>query len=240
VATSLASDQSDLSLERGQHTRDRLLTAAEWLFAQRGFEGTSTRAITQAAGTSLSAVNYHFGSKEGLLRATLLRHLEPVNQLRLERLAALETAASGAPLELEAILEAFLAPAVEVLASSDDAPARYRQVAARLYSDPPELVSSLKRELFGELVERYLDALACALPSKSREELALSWQFTVGVMVHVMSGHLEGAPELAAGPAAPPQAAVLRAMVAYAAAGLRAVVVPAREATLHVPVGDPS
>ncbi len=221
--------------ERGHETRERLLDAAESLFAQRGFEGTSTRALTRAAGASLSAVNYHFGSKEGLLRATLLRHLEPVNRLRLERLAALEEAAGDAPLALEAILEAFLEPAVEVLASSQEAPERYRQVAARLYSDPPEVVSTLKRELFGELVGRYLDALARALPSKSREELALAFQFTVGVMVHVMGGHLEGSPELGE---APTPAAVLDAMVAYAAAGLRAGGAP--ESRTHALAGDRS
>ena len=49
-------------------TRRDLLLAAERLFAQQGFQGASLRAITQEAGANLASVNYHFGSKEGLIR----------------------------------------------------------------------------------------------------------------------------------------------------------------------------
>ena len=65
-------------------TKQRLLDAAELLFATHGFEGTSMRAITQAADTSLSAANYHFGSKQALIEAALVRRIEPLNRRRLE------------------------------------------------------------------------------------------------------------------------------------------------------------
>ncbi len=106
------------SAVEGRDTKERLLAAAERLFAERGFEGASLRAVTQAAGTSVSAANYHFGSKQALLRATLRRRVEPMNRLRLERLDALEAAAAGAPLSLEALLDAFLRPAFEVRAAA--------------------------------------------------------------------------------------------------------------------------
>ena len=47
-------------------TKTRLLDAAERLFAERGYEGSSMRAITKEAGASVSSANYHFGSKDGL------------------------------------------------------------------------------------------------------------------------------------------------------------------------------
>ena len=50
-----------------EQTRARLLDAAETLFAENGFDGTSLRSITSAAGANLAAVNYHFQSKEGLI-----------------------------------------------------------------------------------------------------------------------------------------------------------------------------
>ena len=153
------------SVVEGRDTKERLLEAAERLFAERGFEGASLRAVTQAAGTSVSAANYHFGSKEALLRATLRRRVEPVNRLRFERLDALE--AGGAPLSLEAVLDAFLRPAFEVRAAHQDGTAHYRQIAARLYSDPPELVSELKRELFRPVFERFFAALQRVLPDHS-------------------------------------------------------------------------
>jgi AcrR family transcriptional regulator len=213
--------------ERGRETKERLLDAAEGLFAERGFGGTSLRAVTQAAGASVSAANYHFGSKEALLRATLLRRVEPVNRRRFERLDALERAAGGQPLRLEAILEAFLRPLFEERATSPEAPARHRQVAARLYSDPPQLVAALKHELFASVSARFLDALARAIPGKTRGEIALAFQFTVGVMVHVISGHLEGLPgiqDLGAegGGGGPSDEVLLAHVIAYVAAGLRA------------------
>lgn len=52
-------------------TRTKILRAAARLFAQKGFSGTSVRDIVSAAGENVSAVNYHFGSKQKLYRATL-------------------------------------------------------------------------------------------------------------------------------------------------------------------------
>src|SRR5712692_921141 len=50
-------------------TRERLLHAAKELFAQKGFHGTSTREITQRAGTNLSSLYFHWQSKENLYLA---------------------------------------------------------------------------------------------------------------------------------------------------------------------------
>src|ERR1700681_2838963 len=48
---------------------DRILQAAKMLFAQSGFENTSTMSIARMAQTSESQIVKHFGSKEGLLEA---------------------------------------------------------------------------------------------------------------------------------------------------------------------------
>src|SRR5215813_11173801 len=47
-------------------TRDRILKAAERLFAERGYEDTSVRAIVSKARVNQAAVNYHFAGKDGL------------------------------------------------------------------------------------------------------------------------------------------------------------------------------
>ncbi len=216
---------------RGAETRERLLDAAERIFAERGFEGASMRAVTQAAGASVSAANYHFGSKQAMLRATLLRCVGPLNARRLARLDALEVAAGGRPLELETIVEAFLRPVVEAHASSADATARFRQVAARLYSDPPDVVAAMKRELFGPVAARFVTALCAALPEKTREQIELGFQFSVGVMVHVISGHLvtvaDPEDEAREGwTSRLSDESVLQQIIAYVAAGLRAAAGP--------------
>lgn len=86
-------------------SRDRILMAAKQLFAERGYENTSTVAIARLAGTSESQLMKHFGSKEGLLEAIFdtgwvgladalasLRHApSPIEKLR----TLLETTLAG-------------------------------------------------------------------------------------------------------------------------------------------------
>src|SRR5579871_5345079 len=95
-------------------TKDRILDTAERLFARDGFEATSLRAITAEAGVNLAAVNYHFQSKEALVRAVIGRRMGPVNEKRLAMLDACETAAGDGPLPLEGVLEAFVRPVLEI------------------------------------------------------------------------------------------------------------------------------
>jgi len=212
---------------RGASTRERLLDAAEQIFAERGFEGASMRAVTQAAGASVSAANYHFGSKEALLRETLLRRIRPLNERRLARLDALEERAAGRPLPLETIVEAFLRPVFEEHAASVDATNRFRRVAARIYSDPPDVVAAMKRELFGPIANRFVAALAAALPDKPREEVELGFQLAIGVVVHVISGNLVATPLSEEGgcecwTSRLSDESVLQQMIAFVVAGLRA------------------
>src|ERR687896_2628027 len=87
-------------------TRTRILDAAEELFMQHGFEGTSMRQLTTKAGVNLAAVNYHFGSKEALVEAVFRRRLDPMNGARIAALEALE--ATGRALSPEAIIRAFV------------------------------------------------------------------------------------------------------------------------------------
>ncbi|HVZ13903.1 MAG TPA: helix-turn-helix domain-containing protein, partial [Bauldia sp.] len=68
-------------------TKERILTAAEQLFAQRGFDGASLRQLTAAAGVNLAAVNYHFGSKDRLVEEVFRRRLDSLNAHRLAALA---------------------------------------------------------------------------------------------------------------------------------------------------------
>ena len=59
------------SNQRGEETRSRILEASIELFATSGFDGASTRTIAERAGVNLPAIQYYFGSKEGLYRAVV-------------------------------------------------------------------------------------------------------------------------------------------------------------------------
>jgi len=201
-------------------TKTRLLDAAEQLFAAHGFEGTSMRAVTQAAATSVSAANYHFGSKEALLAAALVRRLEPLNRRRLESLDALESAAGGTTPSVEELVEAFLRPSFEAQHEHGSGTLPYRRLVAQIHADPHEMVGSLKIELFTPVLQRYVEALARALPDRSPEELVLNFQFVIGVLIHVIGGHIRMDPDVA--PSELPDEHVLQQMVAFASGGIRA------------------
>ncbi|RLT93289.1 MAG: TetR/AcrR family transcriptional regulator, partial [Ketobacter sp.] len=65
--------ESGFSIERGPDARERILAAAESLFAVRGFEGVSTTQIAKVAGITQPLIHYHFKNKEALWKATISR-----------------------------------------------------------------------------------------------------------------------------------------------------------------------
>lgn len=72
--------------ERGLRTRERIIEAAERLWAARGFDAVSVREITAAAGQrNNNALHYHFGSKEALFQTIAQRHIGILNE-RTEKL----------------------------------------------------------------------------------------------------------------------------------------------------------
>ena len=210
-----------------QLSKQRLLDAAERGFAEHGFEGASLRALTRAAGLSVSAANYHFGSKDELLAAVVRRRVRPLNERRLAALDALE-ARAAAP-ALEALLDAYLRPVFErhAAARREGRATLPRQFAARLYCDPPERVQALRAEIFGEVHARFHAAFARALPKASEPALRLLQQLAIAAMVHVLSGQLEEkvaaeyAAQAARGEA--PHEPLLRALIAHIAQGGRAL-----------------
>ena len=79
----------------------------------------SVRDITQLAKTNVAAVNYHFGSREGLMTLVMLRYMVPVKEERLLRLAEVERRMSGGAAPLEAIIGALVRPLVSQVRKSE-------------------------------------------------------------------------------------------------------------------------
>jgi AcrR family transcriptional regulator len=95
-------------------TRLRLLAAAAPLLSEQGDAGVSLRKVAGAAGVSLGTVQYHFGSKEGLVLAcreqafaTLMGEIAPIAAM-LDSLVARFRAASGEPVDLAAVMEELM------------------------------------------------------------------------------------------------------------------------------------
>lgn len=114
---------------RAGATVDRLLDAAEALFAERGIDAVSVRAINAAAGANVAAVHYHFGSKEALVEAVLRRRM---GALGARRLAMLDALPSGHAPEPRAVVEALVVPLAELSAEPTGTGRAYVRVLATL------------------------------------------------------------------------------------------------------------
>ncbi|MCH8569405.1 MAG: TetR family transcriptional regulator [Balneolales bacterium] len=65
-----------MSVATTSSKQDLILNAAELLFAEHGFKGTTTRAIAKKAGVNIAMLSYYFGGKEQLLHAVIERFSE--------------------------------------------------------------------------------------------------------------------------------------------------------------------
>lgn len=165
-------------------TKQRILNAAEKLFAEHGLAATSLRAITAEARVNLASVNYHFRSKEELIRAMYTRRLEPINRRRLDLLGAVEREAAPKPAPIAAILDALIGPLLEAKAEDDGAGVAI--LLGRVYAEPGGLAGQMLREQMAEVAQRFGAALHCALPKLPRAELAWRMHFIIGALAHTM------------------------------------------------------
>src|SRR5215207_2421331 len=164
-------------------TRDSLLDASESLFSELGIQAASLRAITQSAGANLAAVHYHFGSKEGLVRAVFKRRLEPLNRERLEKLDACERKGGS----VEGVLRAFVGPLLRMWREAPDGGSAFARLMGRAYTEPSDEVRQILFEELAEVVRRFKVALERLLPHLSEEEVLWRFHFVAGSMGHTVA-----------------------------------------------------
>ena len=121
-------------------TRERVLDAAEILFGREGLSRPSVRQITSEAGVNVAAVNYHFGSREGLVEAVFERHASAVNAERIQKLDDILRNAGTQPPSLTAILEAYLEVRLRQRTQREANAPGLKQLFGHLLAEPPEVV----------------------------------------------------------------------------------------------------
>jgi AcrR family transcriptional regulator len=150
-------------------TRAQILDAAERLFAERGYRGTSIRAITDLAGANLAAVGYHFGSKAELLAAVARRVIEPITAAQRAGLDRLLARTPDPP--VADLVEAFAGPLFDGMPAGDEGGARTSRLIVTIFSDPAEEMRSWTGPAEDAIRDRYLAAFGRALPGLPEEEL---------------------------------------------------------------------
>lgn len=171
-------------------TERRLLLAAERLFAERGIDAVSLRAIMAAAGANVASVHYHFGSKQALVEALIKDRSGQVSARRAELLGALE---DSGELSARRLAEAFIRPVAEMASSGEAAWVTF--IAGILGSGHPAL--SVLTEGFVHQARRFtalMERLYPGLPARTiRFRLTQAMSLTFRVL-----GDLDGSQGLLA------------------------------------------
>jgi AcrR family transcriptional regulator len=168
-------------------TKEVILDKAEELFASKGYKGTSLRMITTGAEVNLAAVNYHFGSKKGLVEAVIGRRIVPLNEerhLRLEEVLNKAESAGTRP-ELSDVLLAFLEPTMRLPESAPGAK-NFVTLIGRAMADTDETARSIFIKHMGPAIKKFHAALAIALPEMPGDVLYWRLNFLIGAMSHTL------------------------------------------------------
>lgn len=149
---------------------ERILDAAEQLFALHGYDGVTMRKIASVAQVDVALANYHFGRKIDVFNAVFKRRAAELNKTRLDALRKCQAAAGDAGPTVENIIEAFLRP-LELSQESDD-PGWKNYLALIAYvNNSPVWGEKMMSSSFDSLVEEFISALKKALPAASDEDI---------------------------------------------------------------------
>ncbi len=172
-----------------------MVEAAERLFAERGLHGVSMREVAAAAGQrNNSAVQYHFGSREGLVHAVFAYRMRDINLARQEVLDELDRQGQGS--DVRALVRAYLVPLAEFLESAPEG--HYAQFIASA-APVTNFTDADLREVTDALLE-VARRLALSLPQLSPEAARARVYLVLGMLPSALAAHeqrqLAGLPQL--------------------------------------------
>jgi AcrR family transcriptional regulator len=173
---------------RAHTTRDRILDAAEELFASRGFHGVSIRDITEAASVQLALANYHFGTKQQLYSQVIERRgYEHAAQMQ----RYLDEALAGQrdrPLPPEKVIGALCESIFDRLITGGEGWRRYiRLLAWTAESSQVERFVGPMNRIFDPVLQNYIRALRRAYPRLSATDFYAGYYFVQSGLVYTVA-----------------------------------------------------
>jgi AcrR family transcriptional regulator len=216
-------------------TMNRILDAAEELFAEKGVAATSVRNITEKAGVNVAAVNYHFDSKENLIRSVIDRRAVKLDDGRGRALDAVDAraAAENRTPTVHELVDAMITP-VFYLARGDQA--QWQHFVRFISRIPwePQVEELTPPDSTLRLFERFAIALERALPEPNtlRRRWRIAFmravtQQTLMIIATVQSGRIPKGMPFADLAKNTPLEVIHRELIEFITAGLEAAPPPA-------------
>lgn len=166
---------------QGIETRRQLVKVAERLFAERGLDGVSIRAVNAAADLGAASIHYHFGSKERLIDAVVDEHGAWVSArvtARIDELAARSTPPSATDL-----VQAIATPYLELLERDRVRGLRWVKITAQLTMSGDDRLTAL----YPNPSSRMLEQLRRAFPDVTEDRLVMRWSVASRTLLQMLS-----------------------------------------------------
>jgi AcrR family transcriptional regulator len=187
----------------GETTRERIILAAERLFAERGIEGPSLEEIGLAAGQrNKTAIQYHFGDRRGLVSAIIDYRSATTQGMRAEMLA--EMIAEGRELDVRSLVSAIVVPVASQLRAGNHyiglqaqltleigpfgAGGELTTIRETLRRLLPDLSDELLDVRWGIALDTYILALAHIERQLQRGKLAVPLDVRIADLIEVITG----------------------------------------------------
>ena len=201
-------------------TRERILLAAERLFARHGYAGVSLRTIMAEANANTAAAHYYFRSKRGVLQAIFEKHAAAMNAERHALLDACERRPGEGLAAIRQLVQAFVGPAIRLRRT--EAGQAFDKISALCSVDPDPAVRDIVFHTFDDVGQRFSALLRAACPHLTDAEYYWRLHCLFGGMMYVRAHN--GRVDLLTGSAAAGEPAefVLEQLATFVAAGMKA------------------
>ncbi len=166
-------------------TKDKILDAAEQLFAVTGFAETSMRQITTKAGVNLASVNYHFGSKKSLIKAVVDRYLAVFMPQLLQEIKTLEQ--SNPDFDITELFNCFKQPLLHLEQINPEGAIYFIRLIGRGYIDFQGHLRKFITDKYGDELEQLQAAFRKTMPELTPAEVFWRLHFTMGTSVFTLS-----------------------------------------------------
>lgn len=173
-----------MATAKSERTKERILRVAERLFAERGYDGVSMRALASGAGVQLALLSYYFRGKQGLYRAVFQRRIDPISDQRLAALREVMERTQPPP-TIEEVLDALARPWVEL--RNQRGGQHYSRLIAREVGDPQESRRGIVKDMLDPIAIEFIGAMEKVLVGRPRAQIHWAYHFFIGALLLVLA-----------------------------------------------------
>jgi AcrR family transcriptional regulator len=185
AVTGTRSTQRSRKAEQRAETIERILDAAEELFARHGLHGVTLQHVAKKVGVHHTLLNYYFADKKTLFDAVFARRAVVTSERRMRALDEYDAATDGRP-TVEGALRAFLDTDLDLYIEGGEGWKNYAQLSAQV-ANTPEWGAELMDEHFDPVVLRLIGLLKRALPECDEQDIFWGYHFVTGALMNTLA-----------------------------------------------------